>query len=132
MSFERITEQPSNYRHLDKMSVAELLVSINNEDKTVPYAIEKAIPQIEKLVEAASDKMLSGGRLFYVGAGTSGRLGVVDASECPPTYGVPYGLVNAIIAGGDKAITMAVEYAEDNKEEGWKTWLKTISRIKIL
>jgi len=92
MSFERITEQPSNYRHLDKMSVAELLVSINNEDKTVPYAIEKAIPQVEKLVEAASDKMLSGGRLFYVGAGTSGRLGVVDASECPPTYGVPYGL----------------------------------------
>ena len=124
MSFERITEQPSNYRHLDKMSVAELLVNINNEDKTVPYAIEKAIPQIEKLVEAASDKMLSGGRLFYVGAGTSGRLGVVDASECPPTYGVPYGLVNAIIAGGDKAITMAVEYAEDNKEEGWNDLVK--------
>src|SRR6188472_3651153 len=124
MSFERITEQPSNYRHLDKMPVAELLASINNEDKTVPYAIEKAIPQIEKLVEAASDKMLSGGRLFYVGAGTSGRLGVVDASECPPTYGVPYGLVNAIIAGGEKAITMAVEYAEDNKEEGWNDLLK--------
>src|SRR5688572_28081925 len=120
MSFERITEQPSNYRHLDKMSVAELLVSINNEDKTVPYAIEKAIPQVEKLVEAASDKMLSGGRLFYVGAGTSGRLGVVDASECPPTYGVPYGLVVAIIAGGDKAITTAVEYAEDDKQQGWK------------
>ena len=90
MSFERITEQPSNYRHLDKMPVAELLININSEDKTVPYAIEKAIPQIEKLVEAASDKMLGGGRLFYVGAGTSGRLGVVDASECPPTYGVPY------------------------------------------
>ena len=124
MSFERITEQPSNYRHLDKMPVAELLVNINNEDKTVPYAIEKAIPQIEKLVEAASDKMLSGGRLFYVGAGTSGRLGVVDASECPPTYGVPYGLVNAIIAGGEKAITMAVEYAEDNKEEGWNDLVK--------
>ena len=125
MSFERITEQASNYRHLDKMPIGELLVNINNEDKTVPYAIEKAIPQIERLVEAASDKMLSGGRLFYVGAGTSGRLGVVDASECPPTYGVPYGLVNAIIAGGDKAITMAVEYAEDNKEEGWNDLVKS-------
>ena len=119
MSFERITEQSSNYRHLDKMSVAELLVSINNEDKTVPYAIEKAIPQIEKLVEAASDKMLGGGRLFYVGAGTSGRLGVVDASECPPTYGVPYGLVVGIIAGGEKAMTQAIEGAEDDKMQGW-------------
>src|SRR6187455_3246612 len=125
MSFERITEQPSNYRHLDKMSVAELLVNINNEDKTVPYAIEKAIPQIEKLVEAAADKMLSGGRLFYIGAGTSGRLAVVDASECPPTYGVPYGLVIAIIAGGEKAITNAVEYAEDDKKEGWKDLQKS-------
>src|SRR6187401_2726551 len=120
MSFERITEQPSNYRHLDKMPVAELLININNEDKTVPGAIEKAIPQIEKLVEAAVDKMLSGGRLFYVGAGTSGRLGIVDASECPPTYGVPYGLVIGIIAGGEKAITTAVEFAEDSVEEGWK------------
>ena len=124
MGFEKITEQSSNYRHLDKMSIVEILHGINNEDKTVPFAIEKAIPQIEKLVEAASDKMLSGGRLFYVGAGTSGRLGVVDASECPPTYGVPYGLVNAIIAGGDKAITTAVEYAEDNTEEGWNDLVK--------
>ena len=93
MAFEKITEQSSNYRHLDKMSVAEFLVNINKEDKTVPAAVEKAIPQIEKLVEAASDKMLMGGRMFYIGAGTSGRLGIVDASECPPTYGVPYGLV---------------------------------------
>lgn len=124
MSFEKITEQSSRHRHLDKMSIGEILTGINNEDKTVPFAIEKAIPQIEKLVEAASDKMLSGGRLFYVGAGTSGRLGVVDASECPPTYGVPYGLVIAIIAGGEKAITTAVEYAEDSKEEGWKDLLK--------
>jgi N-acetylmuramic acid 6-phosphate etherase len=119
MSFEKITEQPSRYRHLDKMPVAELLAHINNEDKTVPLAVEKAIPQIEKLVEAATDKMLSGGRLFYVGAGTSGRLGIVDASECPPTYGVPYGLVIGLIAGGEQAITRAVEYAEDSREEGW-------------
>src|SRR5678809_195438 len=106
------------------MPVAELLLNINNEDKTVPYAVEKAIPQIEKLVEAASDKMLMGGRLFYIGAGTSGRLGIVDASECPPTYGVPYGLVIGIIAGGEKAITTAVEFAEDDKEEGWNDLVK--------
>ena len=123
-TFERITEQPSNHRHLDKMSVEEILTNINEEDKTVAYAVEKAIPQITRLVDAAADKMLSGGRLFYVGAGTSGRLGVVDASECPPTYGVPYGLVVAVIAGGDKAITNAVEFAEDNKEEGWNDLLK--------
>jgi N-acetylmuramic acid 6-phosphate etherase len=124
MSFEKITEQSSRYRHLDKMSVEELLININTEDKTVAEAVEKAIPQITKLVEAASDKMLSGGRLFYVGAGTSGRLGIVDASECPPTYGVPYGLVIGIIAGGEKAITSAVEYAEDSREEGWNDLLK--------
>lgn len=124
MAFEKITEQPSKYRHLDKMTIEEILNGINEEDKTVPFAVEKAIPQIEKLVEAATDKMLSGGRLFYVGAGTSGRLAVVDASECPPTYGVPYGLVIAIIAGGDKAITTAVEFAEDNKEEGWNDLVK--------
>lgn len=124
MSFERITEQSSRYRHLDKMPVEELLVNINKEDKSVAFAVEKSIPQIAKLVEAASDKMLSGGRLFYIGAGTSGRLGIVDASECPPTYGVPYGLVVGIIAGGEKAITSAVEYAEDSKEEGWNDLLK--------
>jgi len=124
MAFEKITEQPSKYRHLDKMTIAEILNGINEEDKTVSFAVEKAIPQIEKLVEAASDKMLSGGRLFYVGAGTSGRLAVVDASECPPTYGVPYGLVIAVIAGGDKAITTAVEFAEDNREEGWNDLVK--------
>jgi N-acetylmuramic acid 6-phosphate etherase len=117
--FIRVTEEPSNHRHLDKMSSLEILTSINSEDKTVPFVVEKAIPQIEKLVNAISDRMLAGGRLFYIGAGTSGRLGVVDASECPPTYGVPYGLVIALIAGGDKAITQAVEFAEDSKEEGW-------------
>jgi N-acetylmuramic acid 6-phosphate etherase len=124
MSFEKITEQTSRYRHLDKMSIEEILIGINNEDKTVAYAVGRAIPQIEKLIEAAVDKMLGGGRLFYVGAGTSGRLGIVDASECPPTYGVPYGLVVGVIAGGEKAITNSVEYAEDSKEEGWNDLLK--------
>ena len=120
MAFQKITEQTSNYRQLEKMSVGDLLRNINQEDKTVPMAVEKAIPQIEKLAETAADKMLMGGRLFYIGAGTSGRLGIVDASECPPTYGVPYGLVIGIIAGGEKAITSAVEFAEDDKEQGWK------------
>jgi N-acetylmuramic acid 6-phosphate etherase len=120
MSFERITEQTSNYRHLEKMTIEELLNNISKEDATVPAAIQKVIPEIEKLVAVISDKMLAGGRLFYIGAGTSGRIGVVDASECPPTYGVPYGLVIAIIAGGEKAITQAVEFAEDDREEGWK------------
>ena len=120
MAFEKITEQPSNFHNLEKMSIGEILVNTNSEDKTVPAAIEKAIPQIEKLVEAITDKMLMGGRLFYIGAGTSGRLGILDASECPPTYGVPYGLVIGIIAGGEKAITNAVENAEDDNEQGWK------------
>jgi N-acetylmuramic acid 6-phosphate etherase len=120
MSFEKITEQPSHYRHLEKMTVGEILSKINQEDHTVPAAVEKAISQIEKLAETAADKMLMGGRMFYIGAGTSGRLGIVDASECPPTYGVPYGLVIGIIAGGEKAITTAVEFAEDDKEQGWK------------
>lgn len=120
MAFEKITEEPSSYRHLEKMSVAQLLININQEDQKVPVAVAKAIPQIEKLVEAVSDKMIMGGRLFYIGAGTSGRLAVVDASECPPTYGVPYGLVIAIMAGGDKAITTSIEYAEDDREQGWK------------
>jgi len=120
MALVRVTEQTSKYRHLEKMEVGELLININTEDKIVPSAVEKAIPQIEKLVEAASDKMLMGGRMFYIGAGTSGRLGIVDASECPPTYGVPPGLVIGIIAGGEKAITQAVEFAEDDAEQGWK------------
>jgi len=119
MAFISVTESESNYRHLEKMSVKELLTNINNEDKSVSAATEKAIPQIEQLVQVISDKMLAGGRLFYIGAGTSGRLAVVDASECPPTYGVPYGLVIAIIAGGSKAVTEAVEFAEDDQEQGW-------------
>ncbi|HSU51860.1 MAG TPA: N-acetylmuramic acid 6-phosphate etherase [Segetibacter sp.] len=117
--FLRITEEPSKYRHLEKMPVAELLHNINGEDKTVAFAVEKAIPQIDKLVTIIADRMLAGGRLFYLGAGTSGRLAIVDASECPPTFGVPHGLVIALIAGGEKAITQAVEFAEDDLEAGW-------------
>jgi len=117
--FTRITEQDSNYRQLQDMSVIEVLASINKEDQTVPLAVAKAINDIEKVVSIAIEKMLQGGRLFYMGAGTSGRLGIVDASECPPTYGVPYGLVIGIIAGGAHAITNAVENAEDDTNQGW-------------
>lgn len=119
----RTTESDSKYDHLEKMSVQELLTNINNEDKTVPFAVEKAIPQIEKLVDIIILKMQEGGRLFYMGAGTSGRLGVVDASECPPTFGVEHGLVVGLIAGGDAAIRKAVEFAEDDTEQGWKDLL---------
>ena len=120
MDFTKTTEQDSNYNHLEKMSVSELLTNINNEDKTVPFAIEKALPQIEALIEQVIGKLKSGGRLFYIGAGTSGRLGIVDASECPPTFGVPHELVVGLIAGGDTAIRKAVEFAEDSTSQGWK------------
>ena len=116
----RTTEQDSQYRHLETMSIDQILHSINHEDRKVPEAVSLAIPQIAALAEAIADKMLSGGRLFYIGAGTSGRLGVVDASECPPTYGVPHGLVIGIIAGGDNAMFKAVEFAEDDPEQAWK------------
>jgi N-acetylmuramic acid 6-phosphate etherase len=119
MNFTKTTEQSSKYEYLEKMSVSELLTNINNEDRTVPLAVEKALPQIESLVEKVVEKMKLGGRLFYIGAGTSGRLGIVDASECPPTFGVPFDLVNGIIAGGDKAIRKAVENAEDNTKQAW-------------
>ncbi len=115
-----VTESSSHYNQLEQMSLKELLQNINKEDKTVPLAIEKAIPQIEKLVQATVERMKNGGRLFYIGAGTSGRLGIVDASECPPTFGVAYDMVIGIIAGGDGAIRKAVEYAEDNFEQAWK------------
>lgn len=114
------TESSSSYRHLEKMSTHELLMNINQEDSKVAETVRQAIPQIEKLVDLIADKMLSGGRLFYIGAGTSGRLGIVDASECPPTYGVEQGFVIGIIAGGDSAIRKAVEFAEDDTEQGWK------------
>lgn len=117
--FVKHTEQPSYYNHLENMSVAELLVNINKEDKTVPLAVEAALPQIEKLVNAFWPRMQKGGRLFYIGAGTSGRLGIVDASECPPTFGVTHGLVVGIIAGGDSAIRKAVEFAEDDENQAW-------------
>lgn len=102
------------------MSVTTLLKNINNEDKTVPLAVEKQLPQIEALVHEVVSKLKEGGRLFYIGAGTSGRLGIVDASECPPTFGVPPDLVIGIMAGGDKAMRKAVEFAEDSTEQGWK------------
>ncbi|WP_298239159.1 N-acetylmuramic acid 6-phosphate etherase [uncultured Algibacter sp.] len=120
MSFIKTTEQDSNYNHLEKMSVSALLTSINNEDKTVPLAVENALPQIEILVNKIVIKLKQGGRLFYIGAGTSGRLGILDASECPPTFGVPHELVIGLIAGGDSAIRKAVEFAEDSETQGWK------------
>lgn len=113
------TEATSNHTDLDKKSVLEILEGINSEDKTVPYAVEKCIPQIESFVIQATERMQRGGRLFYIGAGTSGRLGIVDASECPPTYGVPFDLVIGLIAGGDTAIRKAVENAEDDVEQAW-------------
>ncbi|GAB3555947.1 N-acetylmuramic acid 6-phosphate etherase [Spirosoma fluminis] len=114
------TETTSHYDHLEQMPVHDLLVNINEEDKTVPDAVEKAVPQIEALVTEIVKRMKAGGRLIYIGAGTSGRLGVVDASECPPTYGVPFDLVIGIMAGGDGAIRKAVEFAEDDAEQAWK------------
>jgi N-acetylmuramic acid 6-phosphate etherase len=116
---KKVTEQESLYHDLDKMSTRELLEHINTEDRKVALVIEQLLPKIEKLVDVVADKMLAGGRLFYIGAGTSGRLGIVDASECPPTFGVPQGLVIGLIAGGDAAIRKAVEFAEDNREQGW-------------
>ena len=115
-----LTEASSRYDHLEKMAVSEILSGINKEDKTLPIAVEKVIPAIERLVKVIIPKMKKGGRLFYLGAGTSGRLGIVDASECPPTFGVPQGMVIGLIAGGDAAIRKAVEFAEDDIIQGWK------------
>lgn len=102
------------------MSVRDLLINMNQEDKSVPKAVERAMPQIEALVPEVVKQMRKGGRLFYVGAGTSGRLGILDASECPPTFGIAHGIVIGLIAGGDSAIRKAVEFAEDDTEQGWK------------
>ena len=122
--FRKTTESESHYRDLEKMSTADLLSGINNEDKKVALAVEKTIPGIAALVDEIVARMQKGGRLFYMGAGTSGRLGIVDASECPPTFGVPHGWVIGLIAGGDAAIRKAVEFAEDNTEQGWKDLLE--------
>jgi N-acetylmuramic acid 6-phosphate etherase len=117
---KRTTEQTSKHNHLEKMSTKQLLANINKEDHSVPVAVNKAISKVKNLVDAAHERMKKGGRLFYIGAGTSGRLGIVDASECPPTFGVPFDLVIGLIAGGDKAIRKAVEFAEDDEKQGWK------------
>tara|TARA_B100001971_G_C18236762_1_gene567814 strand:+ start:1080 stop:1970 length:891 start_codon:yes stop_codon:yes gene_type:complete len=124
MKFIKTTEQDSRYNDLEKMSINQLLTNINQEDQTVPLAVQKAIPQIEILVEQIVNKLKQGGRLFYIGAGTSGRLGIVDASECPPTFGVSHDLVIGLIAGGDIAIRKAVEFAEDSTTQGWEDLLK--------
>jgi len=121
---ETITERESHYNNLELQSVREILENINKEDQTVPQAVAKSLPQIEKLATVTAARMKEGGRLFYIGAGTSGRLGVVDASECPPTFGVPFDMVVGIIAGGDYAIRKAVEFAEDNTEQAWKDLLE--------
>jgi N-acetylmuramic acid 6-phosphate etherase len=114
------TESESLYQDLEKMSIKEILTNIHTEDKKVIVAVESAMPQIEKLVSAIAERMKKGGRLFYMGAGTSGRLGILDASEIPPTYGVGYNMVIGLIAGGDTAIRKAVEAAEDNEIMGWE------------
>ncbi|MDH6357597.1 N-acetylmuramic acid 6-phosphate etherase [Parabacteroides sp. PF5-9] len=119
MAFQKITESESLYNHLEKMSVGELLENINREDQKVALAVQRAIPQIEQLVTALIDRMKRGGRIFYLGAGTSGRLGVLDASEIPPTYGMPNTIVIGLIAGGDTALRNPVESAEDDWIKGW-------------
>ena len=130
---KRLTETASHYDHLEKMETIELLENINREDQKVALAVKQQIPEIEKFVDACFERMAQGGRLFYIGAGTSGRLGIVDASECPPTFGVPQGMVIGIIAGGDSAIRKAVEFAEDDREQGWKDLCEhSISKLDTL
>ena len=118
--FIKTTEKDSVYNNLELKSTREILSDINQEDKTVAYIVEKNISKIEILVDNVYEKLKNGGRLFYIGSGTSGRLGILDASECPPTFGVDDGLVIGIIAGGDKAIRKSQEYAEDSLTQAWK------------
>lgn len=120
MEFTKITEQSSLYNDLEKKSVHEILTDINNEDQKVALAVQKVIPEIEKLVTEIVSRMCKGGRLFYLGAGTSGRLGVLDASEVPPTFGMPPGRVIGLIAGGDSALRLSSEFAEDNTLRAWE------------
>lgn len=124
MAFQKITEQNSLHDNLDKKSVGQLLVEMNEEDQKVPLAVAKALPQIEALVEKIVERMKRGGRIFYLGAGTSGRLGVLDASEIPPTFGMPPHLVVGLIAGGEKALRNPVENAEDDLDKGWSELLE--------
>lgn len=119
-NYTKITEQPSHYDHLEQMDTQELLVNMNKEDQKVAEAVAEVIPQIKTLVDGLASRFLSGGRLFYIGAGTSGRLGILDASEIPPTYGMPFDRVIGIIAGGDGAIRKSVENAEDDTQQAWK------------
>jgi N-acetylmuramic acid 6-phosphate etherase len=132
-NFTRITESDSNYDHIENFSTSEILQNINTEDKKVAHAVEAVIPKIEALVDAVAEKLLNGGRLFYIGAGTSGRLGLVDASECPPSFGVPNELVIGVIAGGHQAMFQAVENAEDDMEQAWKDLLDyNISNLDVV
>ncbi|MDF2380692.1 N-acetylmuramic acid 6-phosphate etherase [Nostoc ellipsosporum NOK] len=123
MSNAKITEQPSRYRHLEQMSTEEIVQHINDEDQTVALAVQQQLPHIARLADAVASQLKNGGRLFYIGAGTSGRLGVLDASECPPTYGVDATLVNGVMAGGDAALRFGIEDAEDSYETGWQDLL---------
>lgn len=116
----KTTEQSSHYDKLEQMSTLDLLTNMNREDQKVPLVISGILPSIQKVVDAVYGQMKEGGRLFYMGSGTSGRLGIVDASECPPTYGIPHGWVIGLIAGGEVAIRKAVEFAEDSLDQGWK------------
>ena len=120
MSIQKITEQDSIYDNLENFSTSELINSIHNEDKKICSSVQKVLPSISKLVDALVSKLSSGGRLFYLGAGTSGRLGVLDATECPPTFGTPDWKVNGIIAGGTDALHQSVEHAEDSPTQAWK------------
>ena len=117
--FKKITETPSHYNHLEKMKTSEILEHMNAEDQNVANAVKEVIPQITRLVDAIETRFYDGGRVFYIGAGTSGRLGILDASEIPPTYGMPHDRVIGLIAGGDSAIRKAVEFAEDDTRQAW-------------
>ncbi|MGB6153020.1 MAG: N-acetylmuramic acid 6-phosphate etherase [Pricia sp.] len=119
MTYKKITENPSNHDNLEKLNTLSILTKMNEEDKKVANAVTSVIPEITKLVDALAERFEKGGRLFYIGAGTSGRLGILDASEIPPTFGMPHSRVVGIIAGGDTAIRKAVENAEDNREQAW-------------
>lgn len=116
----RITESLSPYRHIEQMSTEEIVRLINEEDQKVALAVKKVLPAVTALIEAASLLLVAGGRVFYMGAGTSGRLGVLDASECPPTYGIDAGIINGLMAGGDAALRFGIEDAEDSYETGWQ------------